>query len=70
MKISLKSVFGIKLSETDNPSSNEERLEYDKCVNFYYSNLINSIILFALTSDELEKLTAPAFNPISDLNHK
>ena len=38
---------------------NEER-EYDKHVDFYYTNLINSIILFSLTKKELEKLARNA----------
>ncbi|MGF7038416.1 hypothetical protein [Mucilaginibacter lappiensis] len=67
MKINLKSIFGIKSPEIDNSPLNKEEPEYDKYVNFYYSNLINSIILFALTSNELEKLATPTFNPISEL---
>jgi len=45
---------------------NEER-EYDKHVDFYYTNLINSIILFSLTKTELEKLAGPVFDPMFEL---
>jgi hypothetical protein len=40
---------------------------YDQFVDFYYSNLINSIILFALSKEDLEKLEAIAFDPIFEL---
>lgn len=53
--------------QIDSSAIDIEQLEYDKHVNFYYSNLINSIILFALTLDELDKLAAPTFNPMSEL---
>ena len=33
-------------------------MEYDKHVDFYYSNLINSIILFTYNAEELNKLQA------------
>jgi hypothetical protein len=44
-----------------------EEVDYDKYVDFYYTNLINSIILFSLTSDKLEILVAPTFDPMSEL---
>lgn len=40
---------------------------YDQFVDFYFSNLINSIILFALSKEDLEKLIAIAFDPIFEL---
>jgi hypothetical protein len=67
MKLDLKSIFGIKAPKTDNFSFDSEEQEYDKHVDFYYTNLINSIILFSLTSSELEKLAAPTFDPLSEL---
>jgi len=67
MKINLKSIFGIKPASTDKSSVDKEEIEYDKHVEFYYTNLINSLILFSLTSKELEKLTGPVFNPITEL---
>ena len=67
MKINLKSIFGIKPTSTDKSTVDKEDIEYDKHVDFYYTNLINSIILFSLTSKELEKLAGPVFNPMSEL---
>jgi hypothetical protein len=45
---------------------NEEN-DYDKHVDFYYTNLINSLILFSLATVELEKLRGPAFDPLFEL---
>lgn len=67
MKINLKSIFGIKPSSTDKSSVDKDEFEYDKHVDFYHTNLINSLILFSLTSTELEKLAGPVFNPITEL---
>jgi hypothetical protein len=67
MKINLKSVFGIKLTSTEDSSVDKVELEYDKHLDFYYTNLINSLILFSLTTKELEKLAGPVFNPLSEL---
>jgi hypothetical protein len=67
MKINLKSIFGIKPSSTDKSSVDKDEIEYDKHVDFYYTNLINSLILFSLTSKELEKLAGPVFNPMTEL---
>jgi hypothetical protein len=36
-------------------------------VDFYYSNLINSLVLFAASPEYLESLAGPVFNPISEL---
>ncbi|WKW45480.1 hypothetical protein P3875_06725 [Myroides sp. JBRI-B21084] len=63
----MKSIFGIKPTSTDNLSVDNEAIEYDKHVDFYYSNLINSIILFSLTSKDLEELAGPVFNPMTEL---
>lgn len=67
MKINLKSIFNRKPTSTDNSSVDKEEIEYDKYVDFYYTNLINSLILFSLTSKELEKLAGPVFNPMTEL---
>ncbi|WP_185740228.1 hypothetical protein [Flavobacterium branchiophilum] len=63
----MKSIFGSKTTSTDKSSVDKEEIEYDKYVDFYYTNLINSIILFSLTSKELEKLSGPVFNPMTEL---
>jgi hypothetical protein len=67
MKFNLKSIFGIKSGHTTNSHPDMENFNYDKNVDFYYFNLINSIILFSLTSEELKKLMAPTFDPIFEL---
>jgi hypothetical protein len=67
MNINLKSIFGIMRPQTNNSSFNKGELEYDKHSDFYYSNLINAIILFSITSTELEILAEPTFNPIFEL---
>ena len=67
MKIKLKSIFGIKATSTDKSSVDKEEIEYDKHSDFYYTNLINSIILFSLTLKEMEKLAGPVFNPMTEL---
>ena len=64
MKINWKSIFGNKVA---NLSVGKELLEYDKHVEFYFTNLINSIILFSLTSEELLNLAEPWFDPIFEL---
>lgn len=66
MKINLKGIFGTIFTSKD-PLLNIEETEYDKHVDFYYNNLINSLILFALDEKELEKLAGPFFNPMTEL---
>lgn len=67
MKINLKSIFGIKPMPKEKQSVENEELGYDKHVEFYYTNLINAMILFSLSSKELEKLAGPLFNPMTEL---
>jgi hypothetical protein len=57
----MKSMFS--KSKTDKSNS----IDYDKNVEFYFTNLINSIILFSLNKTELELLITPAFDPIFEL---
>lgn len=45
----------------------DEDFNYDKYVDFYYSNLINSLVLLSLSARELEKLASPSFDPIDEL---
>lgn len=40
----------------DDGFSNEDMLHYDEHLDFYYSNLINSLILFTYSSEELQKM--------------
>lgn len=65
--INLKSIFRKKSLSPDNISVDNEEIEYDKHVDFYYTNLMNSLILFSLTTNELEKLAGPVFNPLTEI---
>lgn len=47
--------------------SKAELLEYDKGVDFYFSNLINSLILYTYNSIELEKLAPTLIDPLTEL---
>lgn len=67
MKINLKSIFAFEPTSTDKSSVDKDETEYDKHVDFYYTNLINSLILFSLTSKELEKLAGAVYNPMTEL---
>jgi hypothetical protein len=67
MKINWTSLFGNKKSPKDKDSSETDEIEYDKHADFYYTNLINSLILFSLTAKELQKMAGPVFNPLSEL---
>ena len=67
MKINLKSIFGIKQTSTDKSSVEKENIEYDKHVDFYYTNIINSIILFTYNSNQLEEMTPILINPLTEL---
>lgn len=74
MKLYLKSIL-IKIlsllgnnSIDDNDSTeNNDELEYDKHADFYYTNLINSLVLFSMQTTELEALEGPLFDPLFEL---
>lgn len=44
-----------------------ELLEYDKNVDFYFTNLINSLVLYTYNSTELEKLAPILIDPLTEL---
>lgn len=44
-----------------------ELLEYDKSIEFYYTNIINSLILFTYNSSELEKMEPILIDPLTEL---
>lgn len=44
-----------------------ELLEFDKRINFYYTNLINSLILFTFNSSELKKMELILIDPLTEL---
>jgi hypothetical protein len=56
-------------SEIKNIENLEENelLEYNKSVDFYYTNLINSLILFTYNSDELEQMEFILIDPLTEL---
>jgi hypothetical protein len=47
-----------------------ELLEYDKSVDFYYTNLINSLILFTYNSDKLKQMEFILIDPLTELNEE
>ena len=51
----------------ENIFTKSELLEYDKHLNFYYTNLINCLILFTYNSDELEKMEPILIDPLTEL---
>lgn len=67
MKVNWKSIFGSKKSSSELKSEEFNDEYYDKQVDFYYSNLISSLILFTFKTDKLEKLAGPVFDPIFEL---
>ena len=44
-----------------------QSLEYDKNVDFYFTNLINSLVLYTYNSIELEKLAPILIDPLTEL---
>jgi hypothetical protein len=67
MKINLKSIFGIKQTSTDKTRVDNEEIENDKHVDFYYTNLINSLILYTYDSKKLEDMAPILINPLTEL---
>jgi hypothetical protein len=65
LKTNLKLFF--KYKTTKNLKTDNDNIEYDKHVNFYYQNLINSLILFSYPPEILEKLSEPKFDPLFEL---
>lgn len=70
MKISLKSIFGIKPGSKENSSVEKKELEDDKYVDFYYTNLINSIILFTYNAHKLEEMAPILIDPLTELHEE
>lgn len=65
MKFNFKSIFSTKKELNDYRVDNDA--EYDKYVDFYYTSLINSIVLFSLSLTQLEELIEPTFDPLFEL---
>lgn len=67
MKINLKSIFGSKPTPTDNPSVDKEEMEYNKHVDFYFTNIINSLILYTYDSAKLHEMAPILIDPLAEL---
>lgn len=67
MKLNLKKIFGIKKESIEKASVDKEEIEYDKYVDFYYTNIINSIILYTYDTTKLEEMTPILFDPLVEL---
>lgn len=67
MKINLKSIFGTKPKLTDQPSVDKEVVDYDKYAEYYYTNIINSIILYTYDSAKLYEMAPILIDPLTEL---
>ena len=67
MKWKWPKIFNQKNSSHNLKVGGSDEEYYDKYADFYYSNIINSLILFTLKTEELEKLASPVFNPLTEL---
>jgi len=67
MKINLKSIFGFKEKSANKSSVDKDEIEYDKHVDFYYTNIINSIILYTYDTTELEEMAPILIDPLAEL---
>lgn len=57
-----------EIDEVDELGFTKSELEeYDKHVRFYYTNILNSLILFTYKSRELELMASPIFDPMTEL---
>lgn len=68
MKINLKSLFQFKKKPVkESISECMSEADFDQYVDFYYTCLINAIILFSLNVSQLEELAESAFDPLFEL---
>ena len=67
MKFNWKSIFGYKISSTNNSSVDKKHINYDQNADFYYTNIINSIILYTYDSVKLDKMTPILIDPLTEL---
>ena len=57
-----------KKEEVDDIGFNQSELEeYDKHADFYYTNLINALILYTYNEKELDKMTPILIDPLTEL---
>ncbi|TWI80378.1 hypothetical protein IQ13_3055 [Lacibacter cauensis] len=67
MKINLKSIFGNKRTSPDKSSAEKVEIVHDKHVDFYYTNIINSIILYTFDATKLEEMAPILIEPLTEL---
>jgi hypothetical protein len=67
MKKNLKSIFGINQTSTDISSVEKEEIDYNKHVDFYYTNILNSIILYTYDTTKLEEMAPILIDPLTEL---
>lgn len=67
MKINLKSLFGKKTTSSDNSFVENEEMEFNKHADFYYTNIVNSLILFTYESVKLKEMTPILIDPLTEL---
>ncbi|MBB6329541.1 hypothetical protein HNP24_000491 [Chryseobacterium sediminis] len=52
---------------TDEELLQEEKLQYDEHVDFYYTNIINSLILCTYNADQLDGMAPILIDPLTEL---
>lgn len=76
MKFNFSSLFKLKQKKETpfiNDSQNDlgftetELKEYDKHVNFYYTNIINSLILYTYNVEQLDEMAPILIDPLTEL---
>lgn len=68
MKLNWKSFFKSKPSSLEKASDVKlEETDYDTHVDFYYTNLINSLILFTYDSVKLNEMASILIDPLTEL---
>ncbi len=65
MKINLKSIFGTR--PTNIPSVEKKEMENEKTTNFYFTNIVNSIILYTYDSAKLDNMAPILIDPLTEL---
>jgi len=76
MKINFGNLFKIKVEKENSENVEEindseiieiERKEHDNHVKFYYTNIINSLILHTYNTKELDKMVPVLIDPLAEL---
>jgi hypothetical protein len=67
MKINFESLFGRKKISSEKSSIHNGEIDYDQHAAFYYSNIVNSIILYTYDSAKLDEIALILLDPITEL---